>query len=333
MGGREEIKHLLAEAAKFYAARDYEKSTNLYSEVNALHDTLTGTSSADYLFLYGKSLFQLALSQSEVFGKDEETAGGESDSDEEESSKKHELYQFSETLAEGDEIEKGDDAEQDDEEVGGEHPGENEHEGAGDEGQEEEPSDFENAWEILELARSVYEKQPQEPETLRKLSETYDILGEISLETENFPQAKQDFEKCLELRQAVYGTVDATHRLIIESYYKLSLVLEFDPNDAKDCQENLSKAVELLEKRIKEKGAEEGDDGLLEELKLKLKELKTTEASLNAIKHQSMAQIKEALGLPSDSKSAPAAVNDLTSMVKKRKSKSEKDTASKKQKN
>ncbi|CUS21188.1 LAQU0S02e07998g1_1 [Lachancea quebecensis] len=333
MGSREEIKHLLAEAAKFYAAKDYEKSTNLYSEVNALHDALTGTSSADYLFLYGKSLYQLALSQSEVFGKDEEPVGDEDDSDEEESSKKNELYQFSEALAEGDEAEKEDGAQQENEEVGGELPCGNEHEEGHDEDQEEEPSEFENAWEILELARSVYEKQPEETETLRKLSETYDILGEISLETENFPQAKQDFEKCLELRQTIYGPDDATHRLIIESYYKLSLVLEFDPNDAKACQENLRKAVELLGARIKEKGAEEGDDGLLEELKLKLKELKTTEASLNVIKQQSVAQIKEALGMPLGSQSESTAVNDLTSMVKKRKSKSEKDTASKKQKN
>ncbi|SCU91269.1 LADA_0F09010g1_1 [Lachancea dasiensis] len=312
MSGNSEVKRLLGEAAKFYAAKDYEKSTNLYSEVNALHDALKGESNADYLFLYGKSLYQLALSQSDVFGGEQDEEEGEDADDEGHDSKKKELYQFSAAVAEGEDADL----------QPSEEPGQDE--GAQDalkeqEDDDEQPemaqtSDFESAWELLELARSLYEKQSEGPATIEKLSETYDILGEISLETENFPQAKQDFAKSLELRLKAYAGEDPAHRLIIESHYKLSLALEFDPSESTQCQQELEKAIALLELRIKDGKAEKDDQGLLEELKLKFKELKLTEESLETIKQQSMAQIKSVL-------SGTAPVNDLTSMVKKRKPK------------
>lgn len=341
MGNKEEINRLLSEAAKFYAAKDFEKSTKLYSEVNALFDALTGSSNPDYLFLYGKSLYQLALGQSEIFGGEGDNGGaGDEEDSAEEDTRKSKLYQFSDTLAEeeGETVEAAEEANENEEEVEAEEEvkeqtttkqGTEEAEG----GDAEEPSDFENAWEILELARSLYESQPEEAGTSEKLSETYDILGEISLETENFAQAKEDFTKCLELRLAAYGSQDKTHRLIIESYYKISLALEFDPSQATACQENLNKAITLLEKRTKEKGYEKGDEGLLEELKLKLKELETTENTLKAIKDQSLAQIKQALtGGDSGKTAAAVPVNDLTSMVKKRKAVPKKDSDAKKHK-
>ncbi|SCU99954.1 LANO_0F04500g1_1 [Lachancea nothofagi CBS 11611] len=322
MSVKEEIKQLLNEAAKFYAAKDYEISTNLYSEANAIYDASTGSSNADYLYLYGKSLYMLALSHSDVFGGDDEQEEQEVEGDEEEESKKKQLYQFSDTLAEEEEdeeqetVNKGPSQEEDN----------SQQEEAQIEPQDEETptSDFENAWEILELARSHYENMPQDSETLQKLSETYDILGEISLETENFPQAKQDFAKCLELRLKAYNDQDSAHRLIIESHYKLSLALEFDPSEGAECQKELERAIELLETRIKDQKAEKGDEGLLEELKVKLKELKVTEESFDTIKRESVAQVKQVLGV--------APVNDLTSMVKKRKPKQDQTQQTKKQK-
>ena len=74
---------------------------------------------------------------------------------------------------------------------------------------EEDPSNLQLAWEMLELAKMVLidqlegemkEKLTEElKNTLEKrLFETFLILGEVSLENENYPQAVDDLTICLE---------------------------------------------------------------------------------------------------------------------------------------
>lgn len=51
-----------------------------------------------------------------------------------------------------------------------------------DEGEPED--DFNAAWEVLDLARALYEKQQEESDEIKlKLAETYITLGDVSLET------------------------------------------------------------------------------------------------------------------------------------------------------
>lgn len=53
-----------------------------------------------------------------------------------------------------------------------------------DEDGEEPEDDFNAAWEVLDLARAIYEKQKDEDEeVMLKLADTYITLGDISLET------------------------------------------------------------------------------------------------------------------------------------------------------
>jgi HAT1-interacting factor 1 len=52
----------------------------------------------------------------------------------------------------------------------------------GDGGEPED--DFNAAWEVLDLARAIYEKQKDEDDEIKlKLADTYITLGDISLET------------------------------------------------------------------------------------------------------------------------------------------------------
>ena len=56
------------------------------------------------------------------------------------------------------------------------------------EGEEEddvEPEDdFNAAWEVLDLARAIYEKHQEDSDDLKlKLAETFVVLGDVSLET------------------------------------------------------------------------------------------------------------------------------------------------------
>lgn len=68
---------------------------------------------------------------------------------------------------------------------------------------EEEPSNLQLAWEMLELAKVVYTKQLSEAKEeeklvmLEKLCCTMCALGEVSIESENYKQAVEDFQECL----------------------------------------------------------------------------------------------------------------------------------------
>jgi HAT1-interacting factor 1 len=64
------------------------------------------------------------------------------------------------------------------------------HAGGGDEDEDEEDDnaepedDFNAAWEVLDLARAIYDKQKDEDEEIKlKLADTYITLGDVSLET------------------------------------------------------------------------------------------------------------------------------------------------------
>jgi len=56
------------------------------------------------------------------------------------------------------------------------------------------------------------------------LADTYDLLGEVSLESESFPQAAKDLRSSLELKLGLYPPAST---LISEAHFKLSLALEF----------------------------------------------------------------------------------------------------------
>merc|ERR1712098_687288 len=68
---------------------------------------------------------------------------------------------------------------------------------------EEEPSNLQLAWEMLELAKVVYSKQLETAEEadksplLEKLCSTMLTLGEVSIENENYKQAVEDIQECL----------------------------------------------------------------------------------------------------------------------------------------
>merc|ERR1711922_4004 len=71
-------------------------------------------------------------------------------------------------------------------------------------GEEEDPSNLQLAWEMLELAKVVYSKtvetEKDNKEAGHRLCETYMVLGEVSLENENYPQAVEDLQLCLDRR-------------------------------------------------------------------------------------------------------------------------------------
>lgn len=182
----------------------------------------------------------------EVEEKDEEDEGDESsvkegDTEEEEAE--------SEDIAE----EEGEEKEEEGKE------GEEKEAGDSKEEPDDDVSNLQLAWEVLELARTIYKKHEAKDMKL-KLAETHLKLGEVGLETEQYDQAILDFKECLAVQKQ---HLEAEDRLLAETYYQLGLAYTFD-KQYDPAIENFKSAASVIEakiaklKKILEDGEKEG---------------------------------------------------------------------------
>lgn len=261
---RARLGELVTRAAAKDAIKDFNAAAELYSEATEVQVELNGEMSldnADLLFAYGKALYNVAVSKSDVLGAkvtgesqvqqnaatggstsveststsdnliQSAVAGGmakkEASANEKELSEKKEskpFFQFT-----GDEnFDESDSEEEEDPKAGAD---------------EEDEDDFANAFEVLDLARILYQKKmetteerdnnnkgksteiPSDIKRLReRLADTYDLQAEISLEAERFLDAVTDLRTALDLRLSLFPMEDPS---VAECHYKLSLALEF----------------------------------------------------------------------------------------------------------
>ncbi|KAF7586356.1 hypothetical protein BBP40_009040 [Aspergillus hancockii] len=286
---RAQLTDLIERAAAKDAIKDFNTAAELYSEATELQAKLNGELSldnADLLYAYGKALYNVAVSKSDVLGT---KVAGDAPSENASSSmpasvgdglvqnaiasgmaqkempgEKNQFpkvenkpyFQFT-----GDE--NFDDSNSDEEDEGEERGG-----------AEEDEDDFANAFEVLDLARILYLKKLDAAEEYGKgkaadlpsqvkhvkerLADTYDLQAEISLEAERFADAVADLRTALDLRQSLFPREDPS---IAECHYKLSLALEFasvnKADDKSDGDSNVSinegmrkEAVTQMEKAI-----------------------------------------------------------------------------------
>ncbi|KAJ6113741.1 hypothetical protein N7523_007058 [Penicillium sp. IBT 18751x] len=258
---RAQLNDLIARAAAKDAAKDYNSASELYSQATELQAELNGELSpenADLLYAYGKSLFNVAVSKSDVLGTKvadpqpqtvpsvHATSAGSTSAGENrvkdtisnamtknvssgkeaitpsESAPAKPFFQFT-----GDENFVDSDSDDEDD---GEADG------------EEEEDDFANAFEVLDLARILFVKKldaanerstakgksTELPANVRhikeRLADTYDLQAEISLEAERFSDAVTDLRTSLDLRNSLFPFEDPS---VAECHFKLSLALEF----------------------------------------------------------------------------------------------------------
>lgn len=249
---RAALTTLLASATQAYALKNYPAAANLYSQASTLQASLNGEmdpSNADLLYAYGRCLYHVAVSQSDVLGgrvAAEKKKGkgkkmnGTMDVDQEPASvsvggamkdqnglgSNKPYFQIS-----------GDDEgwESSDEEDEGSDDATEQTDEAAEEGED----DFATAYEILDVARVLFlrkleglagagkgqvEKEDDVRQIKDRLADTHDLQGEISLENERFADAVTDSRASLVLKQEIYPKESS---LIAEAHFKLSLALEF----------------------------------------------------------------------------------------------------------
>jgi len=192
---------------------------------------------------------------------------------------------------------------------GGEKEGEDK--SAQDAEEEDDPSNLQLAWEMLELAKVVYTKtvetEKDNLEVGRRLCETYMVLGEVSLENENYPQAVEDLELCLARRVA---SLPSDSRCIAETHYQLGIAQGFDMK-WEEAVVSLEAAIKVLETRVANlKASTESPDESKKEDALYTREKEATElealipeirekiTDTNEMKAESLRKMREAVGFP-----------------------------------
>merc|ERR1712133_311500 len=209
---------------------------------------------------------------------------------------------------------------------GGEKEGEDKNEQEAED--EEDPSNLQLAWEMLELAKVVYTKTVEtnkDAEVERRLCETYMVLGEVSLENENYPQAVEDLTICLKRRT---DSLPVDSRCIAETQYQLGIAQGFDMK-WEEAVVSLEAAIKVLEKRIENLKAEtESPDETKKDdsSHTREKEITELEALIPEIKEKitDTKKMKEAVGFtsgsgPSDASSSASNSKPISSIAIKRK--------------
>ncbi|OKL55732.1 hypothetical protein UA08_09110 [Talaromyces atroroseus] len=249
------LEDLTTRAGAKDAVKDYNAAAELYSQATEIQAELNGEMSvenADLLYAYGKSLYNVAVSKSDVLGS---KIAGESAQPEAPSKKSNEpttsgliKAAISSSAEQGslDSKKPADQKNQLFQFTGDENFADSDSEEERDAGQQEEEDDddddFANAFEVLDLARILLLKKledaeenlngkgkgtdspPEVKQIQERLADIYDLQAEITLEGESFENAVSDLRAALELKEALFPFEDPT---VSECHYKLSLALEF----------------------------------------------------------------------------------------------------------
>merc|ERR1712215_650316 len=129
---------------------------------------------------------------------------------------------------------------------------------------EEDPSNLQLAWEVLELSKIICREQLEESKDLstetkaaieKRYCDTFFLLSEVSVESGNYYQAVEDLKVCLERQKTL---LPEDNRNIAETLYYLGVALGFHKNYDEAIM-SLEAAVSVLTKRM---ANIEGKDGM-----------------------------------------------------------------------
>ncbi|KAI9202115.1 uncharacterized protein BJ171DRAFT_515736 [Polychytrium aggregatum] len=329
-----DVELLIQQGTEAFAKHEYEKAVDLFGEaVTALAEQYGegAPEGADALFLYGQALLSNALSKTNVLNAASSSEVRDAELELPQKSSSHFVFED-----EGYEDDSEDPAEQAE---GQENPEEE------DEGEEED--DMQLAWDILELARISYERMEDPEKCKPKLAAVHMALGDISLESERWREAVEDYLLSVKLKES-YLSDD--NRQLAEVHYKLALALEYSERP-QDALGHVEKTIHVLEKRVallesissggsenaKGKGKMSSEQleaekelqeirGLYPEMKAKLDDLRllvSGKPSINKEIQTALKQAVQSIGGPIAaeplSASRPAGiVHDISSLVKKK---------------
>ncbi|XP_004872993.1 nuclear autoantigenic sperm protein isoform X1 [Heterocephalus glaber] len=113
------------------------------------------------------------------------------------------------------------------------------------ESEEEDIGNLELAWDMLDLAKIIFKRQ-ETKEAQLYAAQAHLKLGEVSVESENYIQAVEEFQACLTLQEQY---LEAHDRLLAETHYQLGLAYGYN-SQYDEAVAQFSKSIEVIEKRM-----------------------------------------------------------------------------------
>ncbi|KAL3274459.1 hypothetical protein HHI36_015845 [Cryptolaemus montrouzieri] len=250
-------KELLSQGIRAFVLQDYTVAVQALGKASELlvseHGDDLHESLGDVYFYYGKALLALSRQEAEPLGDavpkgDDGSEEEEEEEDEEvDNSVNEEKDKTGDTeAAKEDEakIEAGASEEKTEDGANGKTEENGGTESTDPKDDNDEPTDLQVAWEVLELAKKIFEKKGSTGK--KQLAETLTALGEISLESENFEAAISDMKDGLAIQQEIYSK---DSRKVAETCYNLGVA--FSTNSQLDeAIEAFNKSLEYLKTRI-----------------------------------------------------------------------------------
>jgi HAT1-interacting factor 1 len=330
------LGQLKASATQQYSLKNYDAAAEFYSEAAEVQDRINGEMSpenADLLYQYGRCLYHVAVSKSDVLG-------GKVASTEEPKRKKRKVEKAEASAGViGDALKSGEEklaedvveAAVEDKEcvrkeeeaapsskpffqiTGDEHwtdseEEEEEGEEGAEQGAEEEEDDFATAYEILDMARVLLSKKlaaaqekagkgttelPEVRAIKERLADTHDLQAEISLENERFQDAINDTRDALNLKLELCPEESS---LVAEAHFKLSLALEFASVTSTADDENSETKVGQVDENLRREAAAEMEKAIASsKLRIAKEEalIATDDASKAEERKKAIADVKE----------------------------------------
>uniref|UniRef100_A0A286Y2Y1 Nuclear autoantigenic sperm protein n=1 Tax=Cavia porcellus TaxID=10141 RepID=A0A286Y2Y1_CAVPO len=113
------------------------------------------------------------------------------------------------------------------------------------ESEEDDIGNLELAWDMLDLAKIIFKRQ-ETKEAQLYAAQAHLKLGEVSVESENYIQAVEEFQACLTLQEQY---LEAHDRLLAETHYQLGLAYGYN-SQYDEAVAQFSKSIEVIEKRM-----------------------------------------------------------------------------------
>ncbi|XP_063092448.1 nuclear autoantigenic sperm protein isoform X2 [Cavia porcellus] len=235
-----EAKKLLGLGQKHLVMGDIPAAVNAFQEAASLLGKKYGETAnecGEAFFFYGKSLLELARMENGVLGNALEgvhVEEGEKADDE--------------SVVENNNIDETEGSEEEDKEndKAEEIPNESILENKSlQESEEDDIGNLELAWDMLDLAKIIFKRQ-ETKEAQLYAAQAHLKLGEVSVESENYIQAVEEFQACLTLQEQY---LEAHDRLLAETHYQLGLAYGYN-SQYDEAVAQFSKSIEVIEKRM-----------------------------------------------------------------------------------
>jgi tetratricopeptide (TPR) repeat protein len=186
-----------------------------------------------------------------------------------------------------------------------------------DDDDEEDENQAKIAWEVLEIARNICEKQGESKEWDLKKAKVLSVLAELSLTEDKFENAINDLKNALEINQKY---LDSNDRIIASSFYELGVAYR-NMNDYLTAAEFMSKSKAILiacYEKVKAAGDTEESKDLEECVKDVTTALEDCQSSYKDDQRKKALEEKEVKQIsPEKPKENQEPIADITSNIRK----------------